>query len=424
MRIAIPLVVLIVACAPPRRGDQDRRGDDKEPADAGIDVIACTSDAACEALGLVCDLAAGRCVCTRDAMCDADSARPWCLRGTCSAAQCVSEVDCDDGLKCLGDPARCITGLDTCDACSGDADCKSGASCREQPGQEGGGKHCVPACGGGCAFGFSCQDGACFPASGTCDAPGTNCVPDSEALCLPPQYGCGDGNACDLFFGQCFATHTICEEGWVCDPNTYSCVTACEGDDECDAGQRCASGRCVAAGVVKPACQSNEECPLGERCVQDPLTALISCVPGCSADSDCGLASVCASGQCRSRSPINGAQHCQVKEVCGFREHCTDQVCKEDAKHCQPCGGGCGAGGQCSRVYFSITCGDGAGLLCPDGSIMKCGLQTGSCSACACEISRCLHGCSTDPDCPKGFYCANYGTGGSVCAPVDASQCL
>lgn len=418
MRGIVPLVLLMVACSPARR-DDDRPGNDRDPVDAGSEVTACTSDSECEALGLVCDLEGGRCICTRDSMCDGDASRPWCLRGACSAAQCVSSVDCEGGLRCLGEPKRCLDGLDTCEACTENADCKSGSSCREQPGRAGSGRFCAPSCDGGCPAGFSCQDGACFPANGTCDEPGTSCVPDSEAACSSPS-ACGDGLVCDAFFARCYAAQTICEPGLVCDPQTYSCVAACEGDDECGADERCSSGRCVAVSGRPSGCQNNDDCPLGERCVQEPSSA---CVPGCGSDSDCSLAAVCVSGQCRSRD-LQGAQQCQVKEACGFRENCVGDACTEDLKHCQPCGGGCGAGGQCQSVFFSVTCGDGTGLTCPAGSLKKCGLYTNTCTACACQVNRCLHSCTTDSNCPNGFSCAPYGAAGSVCAPLDAAQCL
>lgn len=411
MRVATIFILMLVACTPPRRGDDGRA------ADAGDTGPSCTSDSDCEELGLVCDPVGGRCVCTRDSMCAGDPAQPWCLRSACSADECVSEVDCEDGLKCLGSPRRCVDGLGTCESCSGD-ECLAGSSCAEHPDFPGSGTFCAPSCEGGCPSGFVCRDQLCFRASGSCDAPGESCLPDSESACAS-DTDCSEGLVCDLFFGRCFAAQTVCEEGFACDAQSLTCIAACQGDDECPNGGRCSSGRCVGGDATSSTCASNEQCPLGTRCEIDPTTAEGSCVPGCQEDADCSLAAVCRDGVCQSQDGT-GAQRCQVKEACGFRETCDGNACVEQASHCQSCSGGCGTG-QCQPLYFSVVCGSGSALTCPGGSVKRCG-NLGACTGCACEIQRCAYPCEAAADCPNGFYCANLGST-SLCLPVDSSMC-
>lgn len=185
-----------------------------------LDTIACTADADCASLGLVCDLQAGspsQGFCINGDACpmgtECDPTTQVCVDGRCVGANCVNQPS-----RC-GANEMCDTGTGLC-VPTGGATCASDAECPQ-------GQYCNTTvnpnrCENGCRSNADCPGGVCnaahqceFPNNAICgscgsdsDCPaGTRCVDFAgtslcrESCLLNP---CSDPNrSCVLLFCSC-----------------------------------------------------------------------------------------------------------------------------------------------------------------------------------------------------------------------------
>lgn len=433
-------------------------------------LVACTSNAECASLGLECDLSLLKCVCTADSQCP--SASPFCNvftgrceaslpSGACTAGSCPAGQYCDEGVR------TCEAILGFCTQCSNDEECGAGNYCIVHPDYPGTPAFCASACGveGSCPGGQVCANTSagvqqCVPMGTVCGAR-PMCTPDSLAAC-GASGACDDpSQVCDSTLGRCVAMSSGCAQDSVCDPRTLECAEPCgegdggamEGDQECQTrfmdptfvclnnvcrpasqcatdaecplNQFCAISPASPAGSLgdcELSCTMDSQCPLGQECLTDMNTGRQGCQTGCSVNSDCPLTSICANNACQNTDSM-GNQHCQIKQVCQFRQQCLNEICVTQADNCSSNANGCPSGTVNNLVAF-YACSP-----CPNGSV---GSPAGSdppalmCSSeeLLCTMQRCLTTCGTDDDCPEGFNCEAL-PAGSFCAPVtDAQYCL
>ncbi len=434
----------------------------------------CSSDAECTK-GFTCDQLRRVCVCTSDAICQkAFPSTPYCnaITGQCVAdvAGCKSDAACGAQKYCDIALRTCQPIVPTCLSCTEDAQCGAGSSCAHSPAHPDLGTYCFPACGsdGSCALsGYQCvqteKGKQCLPATGVCGASNV-CVPDTDQACTK-NADCTEGTSqvCDQSLDLCVASEPTCKSNQVCDPKSDACIAACPDDSYCqqkfsDPTYKCVRGSCVQANPCKQdsdcpssdwcqkapgatssdsgncvaSCATDSDCPLGDLCGADPgAPGHTVCAPGCHGDSGCPLYQICSNGQCVST--VGGAQACQVKYVCPFDDICSNQSCvPSNPRECRSCSGGCGQGG-CAQLV-ATSCDSSMLASCPAGA------THGSTSdayyqldcppthvAYYCFISRCLDRCTSDDQCPNGFWCEQASVGGDQgpwCFPEAASYCL
>jgi len=223
--------------------------------------------------------------------------------GTC-AADCMSDADCADGVRCVAGSCGPKRGGAVC---TKDSECASGF-CTD-------GVCCNVACHGACV---TCNQagraGTCWPTEPGQKDPHTVCKDEGSA-------SCGRTGACDGVGGcALYAAETMCVP------------PSCSGDRLNTAGTCDGLGRCRAQGVL--------ECA-PYQC------ANAACVNRCAADTDCVAPNVCQNGSCGKKpkgQACAGATECSS----GF---CVDGVCCDGA-----CQGACrtcalpSAMGSCTSV--------------------------------------------------------------------------
>lgn len=394
--------------------------------DDGSGSAACSIDGDCGQRGLVCnnEQACVELPCQTRQDCGQNRT---CFEGSCTARECTSDGDCASGLSCVGllclDPgtASCTTDTDcaafnrVCNpitgqcvepsGCTTDTDCPSGQSCNPLTGQ------CIAGC---------IQDGDC-PADKYCAAGGS-----CETGCR--QGTCAAGELCDLTTRTCIEACTVSQcaaLGQTCDTTTGQCVDRtgkglCEsctsGSDECGGpGDRCHP--LGGSFVCTFACETDDDCSAGFRCAA-LTTAAKGCIPqggtctGCLL-SGCTAGEVCNPDSTMCQPGIDSCRLCTADFECGDGSVCTDFGGRD---RCLP---RCGAGGTCDSGY---TCDTATNLCLPDsGSCTSCTLDPSSCAAglvldedkCACVE------CISNSDCSSGEACA-LGTG--QCLP-GSGQC-
>ncbi|MDB4929280.1 MAG: hypothetical protein JWM10_1764, partial [Myxococcaceae bacterium] len=240
----------------------------RPPADAGA-AVECTGDRQCSALGMVCDLANGRCVgCNVQTDCVGGA---LCLRHACQVVTpCASSVTCPGQV--------CSTRLGFCVDCNVDGDCPTAQQCRESL--------CVD------------RPAACA-SSRECSAMGMVCDP-VQSVCVEcvADVDCGAGR-------YCRAARTCARQ--TCTPNETSCQDATR-QRACNA-----SGSEVSVTV----CPSGQTCR-GDRC-QGPV-----CSPGAATCASPTARSVCAAdGLTAATTPCPtaanvAAPRCAGAGACGF----------------------------------------------------------------------------------------------------------
>jgi peptidoglycan-associated lipoprotein len=117
-----------------------------------------------------------------------------------------------------------------------------------------------------------------------------------------------------------------CKDGLICVEK--QCVV-CAQDSDCDEGQRCDSGACVA----KPECAKDADCPDGKVCQAGTCRA-------CAKDNECGPGGKCMAGACQRPTA------CKTDEDCADDEDCVDGYCQK------PWAGGGDAACTLATVYF------------------------------------------------------------------------
>lgn len=416
--------------------------------------LPCSTQAECAPLNFVCDDVRRTCVCTSDEMCADKDGTPYCnaYTGRCVAdiGGCKSDSECGSREFCDIALRTCRALKAYCESCSQDAEC-GGANdhCVRHPDFPGAPPFCALGCAtnADCGNGQACRDTVkgkqCVPANGRCSG-GVNefCTPDLGATCrVDSDCPADSGQVCDQGSRTCIARDSGCRASQACDPETRKCVSACRFDSECqerytedficvrntcvqaetcfededcDEGRFCFKESGAPSGLCRVSCDSSDDCPLAEICSHTPPRR---CVAGCDSNADCRLTAVCRAGACAT-TDRNGAQHCQTKEVCDFREFCSNEACRTESKHCQakPTSAACGAGGKLSSLAFPADR-SGSSYSCPAGSIQASGNPT------LCVADRCLYDCANDDECPNGFYCAALGAQ-QLCFPVNAKTCL
>lgn len=445
---------LMTACSP-----------DGEKPDDGVSVtsLPCAIDAECAELGFVCDDGRRTCVCTSDAMCDDKEGTPYCnaFTGHCVAgiAGCKNDDECGQNEFCDGALRICREKKSYCGSCTQDAECGGPNDyCVKHPDFPGSASYCGTACTaeGACEAGQACRDTEkgkqCVPANSRCQSgQSQSCAPDSGQSCqVDDECTEGGRQQCDTTTNKCRAVDSGCRSNQSCDPDTRKCVTSCQFDTECQEryGDNfvCEDDACVPTtsckkdkdcgddaycfktpgstaedvGSCQASCRGNADCHLQQRCSE---TSPRKCEAGCSENSDCPLSAICTAGGACEFKDSGGAQRCQVREVCGFKEYCIDNACRAEPKHCGPPQPSCPSGGLLSPITFSPGCRAGVAIACPGGTPAGV-IDMGACFANMCKIERCLYACPTGGDCPNGFYCASFL--GNICFPNDnnAIQCL
>lgn len=179
----------------------------------------------------------------------------------------------------------------------------------------------------------------------------TDCVGDNDGkVCTAQQYceNCDSSGQCRVKEACSVETHLcVLREGW---------GTACNLNEDCQAGEWCKQGLCVDRNAVS-LCPggTNGECPQSQRC--NTLTTVCEEDLGCSENGDCALVEVCNTGsrQCVPRCTVD-----TQAQICGAQEKCVDEKCVQCAND-QECGPGlvCDAAGRCSagnRCYSDRDC--------------------------------------------------------------------
>ncbi len=278
--------------------------------------------------------------------------------GVCVNLPGSAECRCDDGFA--GDGITC-TDVDEC--ADGTDDCDPNATCTNSVGSF----SC--ACNAGwIGDGTACTDvDECADGSDDCDA-NAMCsnVPGSfECACLPGYQG--DGRTCQQ-------VSCACDDDEVCVGEV--CFPACQGSDECPAGEACFGGRCATDACISVACGDEETCFGG------------GCFDTCTTNSDCGEGE-CFDGRCAT-TPCSGI-------VCAEGETCAGGSCFEACMTNADCSQGECFDGRCAAT----AC---AGIACADDEI--------------CRGGSCFLGCSENSDCPAGEQCYDSGCAPGSCAGI------
>ena len=201
---------------------------------------------------------------------------------------------CPAGEICDYMTQECIVLQDRCGPCLGEESCLDGLQCSAL--EAAGRSFCLPPCADGqCADGFTCDNGACSPPNGRCDACGGTCQAPTPA---------------------CHAASGRCVE---CDSGAFACEAplSCSGDGVCRDGggegpcdddadcvqfpdrKICFLGRCVAC-LQDSDCQARHACNLETyECESSPCRGVSChggmqcnpdtgrCDPGCAGPEDC-----------------------------------------------------------------------------------------------------------------------------------------
>jgi hypothetical protein len=466
--LAVALAAAVLAGCPATPAPPDAG-----PVDLHLYSVRCSTAAECVSgdITFSCDPVRGTCVCTNDAACAGVTGKPWCnaFTGRCVAdvAGCKGDDECGAGRFCDESLRTCRDKKRWCEACTVDDECGDEADrCVAFPGSLSSATFCAAACGAGdvCPDGQVCRDTAkgrqCLPAAGRCAGGSAACNPDSGTACQrDSECNAAEDQVCDTVGRRCVAARATCAGDQVCDPTSRACVAKCRLNDECAlryAGDRnwiCVNNACVRAltcegdgdcpsstqwcfkeptapagesGVCQTTCNGDEDCPLGQRCLNDDVTARRRCQDSCRDNAGCPLNTTCDGGRCVSTG-AGGAQRCQVKEVCGFRQVCSANSCVTQAQHCSSCSSGC-PGGSCVSVPYAAGCGNTSTTCAPKTCNLSTGGQLGcgvGVNGCYCTAQRCLVNCTNDSQCPNGFYCEElFGLANKICQPVSGDACV
>ncbi|HCF59227.1 MAG TPA: hypothetical protein DFS52_14695, partial [Myxococcales bacterium] len=169
---------------------------------------------------------------------------------------------------------------------------------------------------------------------------------------------CSGDSECELGevcrSGRCVAgcvSDTECTGGDVCQGG--ACLPPCGGDGDCNGGLICQAGKCV------PGCPNDESCPEEQICEAG------RCLPGCLGDTECTGELVCRDGRCVSAACISNddcsapTPACDLLTgecvVCTATAGCPGVLAKCDTSV---------AGGRCVECLASSDCTDSAKPVC------------------------------------------------------------
>ncbi len=223
-----------------------------------------------------------------------------CASGTCDGGVCVQRCDpdtpvCPDGFYCRA--LVCGTGQCTAGTppgmpgspCSEHTDCADGYCHYRADGTEVCARQCF-AGGRDCPSGFVCEmDSLC----GGCVVPAVE----------PGPLGAACTQAAECQSGQCH-------------PDGY-CTGACTAHGDCP-GMHCEGGQCLRGEPRAPgsACDNDEQCAEGNRCAEFGPSRLCAtfCSEGCPMGTEC-MGDVC------------GPTGLVLGEVCANNEECASGIC-------------------------------------------------------------------------------------------------
>jgi hypothetical protein len=196
--------------------------------------------------------------------------------------------------------------------------------------------------------------------------------------------GCGDSERCgarescvdDVCRPECDDSDDCPEPYQVCSGSGY-CVGECISDRECDPGEACVAGDCIASSycdgpgddrcrIGGDACSVDEDggdsCSVGDQCIAG------RCEPACVTDAECGPDAVCHEGMC--------VRACDSRFDCAGDLTCIGGACVEAGEFCEsaadcPIGMSCYGGGRCIALEN----------LCPAENFVPDGDFTGDAEA-------------------------------------------
>ncbi len=346
-----------------------------------------------------------------------------------TTTQCVTDVECDDGLFCNGAEV-CLNRF-----------CRSGISFN-------------------CDDGIGCTVDSCVEATQSCQS-----VVD-DALCDNGVF-CDGAEVCDVILGCLAGTPVFCDDGIGCTTDFCDAVTdSCQGQPDdllCDNGIFCDGVEvCDTAFGCQPTAPVN--CDDGIGCTIDACdeaTALCYNVPNdiacdnglfcdgievCDVALGCGPGSdPCAGQPCDEQSDMcvgclvdadcddglfcNGLELCDVLGQCrsGIPADCNDGItCTTDS--CD------GVTDRCVHIPSDLACNDGlicngaetcdALLDCQVGTPMDCGGLADQCNTGACDEASAACVANPIPDgqaCSNGDACPGDTCLGGLCDPIPCS---
>ncbi len=377
-----------------------------------------------------------------------------CRSASCSVANNTETLaaSCSKGTCPLVQTAGCglySCGASACNAtCKGDGDCAPGDFCNAGTCLATAplGHSCSPSivCGSGnCVDGYCCNT-ACTGQCEQCDSTPGTCTQvagtphGSRTPCINPGAICG---------GTCGSSRTMCDyapiskqcgstclsaatEGdYYCTgtgacgtstnnvpcANSYACVTvpddkcktSCGVDSDCQPGNICSGGACVACGAQNQACCTGSECNSNLSCLSG------SCQCGavgqvCCGGSTCNAGGLCSGGSCVACGGTN--QPCCAGSSCGSNLTCSGGLCQCGYQNTPCCGGtSCVAGNEvCVGGTSCKFCGT-IGNPCCSGNACStgiCNVNTG-CVPCGASGQPC---CLPHPGCNSGLTCLYNGS--------------
>ncbi len=288
-----------------------------------------------------------------------DNAAGWNDQGTtgcttsCAAAPLPPPSACADGTtygQCSSTlPQYCQSGtlVNNCSTCG----CPTGQSCNTT--SEGCYIPPTPTCTDGTPYGqcsavtmpYYCLNGTLVNRCTVCNCPPTGTCNPSDEICYP---ACADGTPyyqCSITMPQFCDGGTLvdkcqvcrCPAGQTCDTATNSCYTGttppvvlqCSGDADCESGNYCETGSCVAQEPSGAACDRDGQCTTG-RCADS------TCVE-CLEDTECSDTQRCEDYACADIICPEGdivdrgcvPYECTEDASCAETQECVSNKCIE-----------------------------------------------------------------------------------------------
>ena len=211
---------------------------------------------------------------------------------------CTIGVDCDSGA--CGD-GKCVNKAQNGEACGPALPCGSGLGCLAIT------QKCTDGqLGSLCTIGGNCNSDACL--GGKCVAKGAN------GQSCGPSRPCGSGMAC-------LAITQKCTDG--------RAGSLCTITGDCDSGNYCSGGKCVAGAKNGESCGPSKLCGPGMAC----LAFAQKCTNG-EVGSQCNVNGDCDHGRCEGRFP--GPYYCRARLDRGST--CDESSdCKSNRCNCKKC---------------------------------------------------------------------------------------
>ncbi|MCA9608931.1 MAG: matrixin family metalloprotease [Myxococcales bacterium] len=311
--------------------------------------------------------------------------------------------------------------------------------CTLYPGGGGGSTDCSVT---GCPTGQTCIGGTCVPDGDPPPPPPTGgdvCSPcsthsacggaDDYCLSYPDGNGyCGAGctTDADCAGDRCQTLSNGARQCVRYDGASPSCAPSggpapgCTSDSDCEPGERCDRGVCVAAGggavPLGGACTDHGECASG-TCFGGTCTQTCDWPDGgCPSGFYCdGLATgACGAGVCLAGSPGAGA----VGDPCNDNTDCSNFYCFLGLCS-EPCNpetvGACPGGGVCQVGALACrgACGAAGSLGDPCDANSECASEMCATTG---EDRFCTQLCDASSPCPEGYGCTSAGAV-NVCVP-------